>query len=70
MKNTDTLDFTGQVAIITGAGRGLGRQHALLLASRGCKVLINDLGGAYDGRGGVESKVADAVVEEIKAAGG
>ena len=70
MKNTDTLDFTGQVAIITGAGRGLGRQHALLLASRGCKVLINDLGGTYDGRGGVESKVADAVVEEIKAAGG
>ena len=70
MKNTDTLDFTGQVAIITGAGRGLGRQHALLLASRGCKVLINDLGGAYDGRGAVDSKVADAVVDQIKAAGG
>ena len=70
MENIDALDFTGQVAIITGAGRGLGRQHALLLASRGCKVLVNDLGGAYDGGGNVDSKVADAVVEEIKATGG
>ena len=70
MKQRDTLDFSGQVAIITGAGRGLGRQHAHLLASRGCKVLINDFGAAYDGKGSVDEKVADTVVKEIKAKGG
>ena len=70
MKQRDTLDFSGQVAIITGAGRGLGRQHAHLLASRGCKVLINDFGAAYDGKGSVDEKVADTVVTEIKAKGG
>jgi len=70
MNNTDELDFTGQVAVVTGAGRGLGRQHALLLASRGCKVIVNDLGSAYDGTGEAEGKVADEVVAEIKTAGG
>lgn len=64
-----TIDFKGRVAIVTGAGGGLGRQHALALAARGAKVLVNDLGGARDGSGGSLS-AADAVVAEIKAAGG
>ncbi len=68
--STDTLDFTGQVALVTGAGRGLGREHALLLASRGCKVVVNDLGSAYDGTGAAEGRVADEVVDLIKASGG
>ena len=57
------LSFSGQVALVTGAGRGLGREHALLLASRGCKVVVNDLGIAYDGTGAAEGKVTDQVVE-------
>jgi NAD(P)-dependent dehydrogenase (short-subunit alcohol dehydrogenase family) len=61
--------FDGRVAIVTGAGGGLGRSHALLLASRGAKVVVNDLGGSRDGTGG-GSAMADQVVEEIKAAGG
>lgn len=59
----------GRVVAITGAGGGLGRQHALLFASRGAKVVINDLGGSRDGTG-AGSAMADQVVEEIKAAGG
>jgi NAD(P)-dependent dehydrogenase (short-subunit alcohol dehydrogenase family) len=63
------IDFEGRVAVVTGAGGGLGRSHALLLASRGAKVVVNDLGGSRSGEGG-GSEMADKVVEEIEAAGG
>jgi NAD(P)-dependent dehydrogenase (short-subunit alcohol dehydrogenase family) len=59
----------GKVAIVTGAGRGLGRSEALLLASEGAKVVVNDLGGEWDGSG-EDSRPASQVVDEIKAAGG
>jgi NAD(P)-dependent dehydrogenase (short-subunit alcohol dehydrogenase family) len=59
----------GKVAIVTGAGRGLGRAHALLLASEGARVVVNDLGGEWDGAG-TDNRPAAEVVEEIKAAGG
>jgi NAD(P)-dependent dehydrogenase (short-subunit alcohol dehydrogenase family) len=64
-----TIDFKGRVAIVTGAGGGLGRQHALALAARGARVLVNDLGGARDGSGS-SLTAAEHVVEEIRAAGG
>ena len=60
---SNSIDFKGRVAIVTGAGGGLGRQHALALAARGAKVMVNDLGGGPDG-------AAQSVADEIVAAGG
>jgi len=64
-----TIRFDGRVAIVTGAGNGLGRAHALGLASRGARVVVNDFGGARDGTGGSLTP-AETVVEEIRKAGG
>lgn len=58
------IDFTGQVAVVTGAGRGLGRLHALDLARRGASVVVNDVGGTTDGHG-EDAAVADAVAAHL-----
>jgi len=65
----DQLRFDGKVAVVTGAGGGLGKTYALLFASRGAKVVVNDLGGSFKGEG-ASHRAADVVVEEIKKAGG
>jgi NAD(P)-dependent dehydrogenase (short-subunit alcohol dehydrogenase family) len=65
----EMIDFTGQVAIVTGAGRGLGRLYALDLARRGASVVVNDLGGSMHGEGS-DATVADSVADEIESAGG
>ncbi len=67
---TAEIRFDGKVAVVTGAGAGLGKIYALELAKRGAKVVVNDLGGARDGSGSGSSTPADKVVEEIKALGG
>jgi len=66
---SNNIRFDGKVVIVTGAGGGLGKAYALLFASRGAKVVVNDLGGTFSGEG-ASKKAADVVVDEIKSKGG
>lgn len=66
----DKLRYDGQVVVVTGAGNGLGKIYAKFFAARGAKVVVNDLGGTFNGKAGSDAKVADVVVKEIKDAGG
>ena len=67
---SETQSLQGKAVVVTGAGRGIGREIALLAAREGAKVVVNDLGGAADGEGGASATPAEQVAEEIRAAGG
>lgn len=64
------IRYDGQVVVVTGAGNGLGKQYAKFFAARGAKVVVNDLGGTFNGKPGANNAVADVVVKEIQDAGG
>src|ERR1700761_5379812 len=66
----EKIRYDGQVVVVTGAGNGLGKQYAKFFAARGAKVVVNDLGGTFNGKPGASAAVADVVVREIKDAGG